>query len=931
MLSTVSQSGVTTHKPDTTRLNEPSTSVVGQPDPMLVLPSIDVGPRISIDGIQRAVTGESSASVVQHNEAPRSPAHSRCLTHVPLTANHIEVSTDLLDANATSEEITDHGENEINSPVVQLQAALPMARSSSSTGRSEKFRAAVNEAITPPQTTLPFTVVENTSSMFKNMFKNISSGRAILDDTEYPSTGSHTPEPVVTSSANGSSDDSSPSHDRSALDNASTIETPYGNPMTMSDLLQASTDIWKRNKRGIAREGKHSDHDRSGSGSTLINTPIRRHPIPTPFEVDFLTRCKAAPKNHVTLSPASVSNSSPHGSGADHEEPHRLGDEVTNSANKAIADVAAVGTVNKLSVAAQNHIADIKEQQRSGGTSMLTYIDKVKADYKDAEDVDWLVLRAWTELWHQAEVKELKAQLFVAEGTVESREVDIANNQEDFEAELQDVKEERDEALRAVKQHKRNFRIAEGQRIKCSNEARVAKEEKIRLERQVDDLKKALETEKETTEYVKDGLNQQLNEQTATNNNILAAAHRLQADFDLISNGNDMAAEIFRLRAETAMLSQDKQNLEQDISRLCDIEAENVFLKAENKDADLEVGFLHNKMFGYRWVLEDEDPARTAGIDGRLKRMDEERERLEAQVVEYHAALNAEKEGRAIDREHFMGQLKVEQTKVQFEKDKSTVVERSRDSCWEQKEGILEMLKGKVYKDDVVNTLTEDNEILRQDNNLLVAMIHDRESRTHDAKELEASLRIEIIKLTTAATTANEKVRQAEININGLELHNNRLELQEQVEESILKLSIDNKSLQISTEQQRNCIQELVDQGPDQYMREGLKAKDITIDHLNGEIARINGQNMQWKQHWIESHDGFCHVYDFDQVNDLPDWTAKDMQTRLNFAERATVQLRKIVEQNLGPRYLPWTQFQPLTEADGPYYREEASMVGQAF
>lgn len=858
-----------------------ATTIIGGSDSGPVLPSIDAGPELSIEGIQDASVQDRSSPTVQQNATIESFDGDDLQLQAAVRANRINVDKNPVHTDTTPVETGENG--------VQRSCAR---------ASPEKLSGSHTTTDSLEQTIVPLSVLQVTSSISEGA----RSGEVSLDSPGLLATGFLTPNPVATSGMS----DYSRGQSGPATGRFSMREGPSRSPTAISDYEMICTATPKRKDCETIRGANSSDHDHSAAGSTKVNTPVRRNLTPTPFELDFGARCRAARD----VDPSFSSSSPPNTSSQAITPPH---------AGKLLVNVK------------QWHNSLVE-------TPVLAYIDQIKADYSKEEGSDWMALRAWAELWHQAEVEELKKQISIAERITASREVDIANNKEDYEAELQVAKQNRANAMRTVKEQRAKLGNATKEKEIYLARLAIARKDVDGLKDEKEDLKSALETERETARLTKAQLEQQLHDKSAVIDRQLSLIQRLQSNVNFIQNGSPTAGEIFRLRNEVAALQQGRQD-DDDVNfrlrevldlvgaQLEEIEAENGRLMVENKGADLDVGFLHAMNAGYRANLEDADPARTAGLDARLKRMEEERKRLEGQVDANFAAFEAEKQARDIDREYHATEYREKDTNYRWLNDSLIAMTSSRDAYRQHNDEILEMLERKLDRDDVVDMLTKDKEISRQDNMQLLAIVEEHRNRIRDAKESEMSLLANIIKLTTAVTKANKEAEQTEIINNGLQIHVDRLNLREEIQEPFIKIVEDNKQLKVTTQKQKEQIDKMIQQGADKATLEQLTAKDQLIAEWQAKANQFYGYNQQLEQRELERQDGFCYLYHGDKVID---WTSKDMTTRLKFAEKTIGQLRQIIEERMGPEHLPWAQYKPCTEAEGPYYGEGNSMIGQA-
>ena len=903
------QHGVVLDNAETPLSNEPSTLNGDEAVSELVLPLIDAAPQISIGDL---TVGEDSGPNVSLDGVAEASAEILCRPDSPtIILDEIQGGTRFADYKIPLRCNVGNDGKSIDPHVAQSHAAIPLNEPFSE-GHASKYSATNDSGAGSLLQKKRSSSIGNTVSSTSD---DMESGGVSLHEVN-SALGFDFQTPRSTASS-PSDEESSSGHTVSKPRSPSMSQVSPLNIEAKLDLPSAGSENWKRNKRSTALKASTVQHDRSGSGSTLVNTPTRRDLTPTPFELNFLARCRAAQRSSLGSSPANSSSTKSQSLQSERVERHDFGAGLTNTLK-----------VNDSPPDKKKILDAIRGLQTSSSTPILDHIDKIKAAYKELEDNEWIVLKAWTELWHQAEINELKKQLSISEATVRSREVDIDNNKDDFDAKLEEVKEHRNKAVRASNEKRAKFNSAIQENNTLKAEALSAKKKMDGLEKEVDSLNGTLDFEQQTYRAGKEFLETQLDEKSAIIDNMLPQLQQLQIHVDLNSSRDITTAEVFWLQSENDALknknwdqerenNQLRQNLEFSRAQTQEAEAETEKLRAQEKAADLEAGFMHAMNMQFRATMEDENPAPTAQLDARLKRMDEEGKRLEAQVVEYSAALDEEKLARDVDREYFAEQFEDEQNKVKFWKDRSVMLESSRDAYSQHNQEVLEKLKGKLWRDDVIEQVTKEKEILREDNVQLLAVLQERENSIQDATELDADRRFQILRLTSAATVAEEKVKQAEIDINGLEIHNHRLEAGERLQEPFVKILEDNKNLQTLTQRQADRIEEMVKNGPDNYISEHFKAKDRDIEMLQAKNDELLRYNNTWAQREMEREDGFCYVHQMDRV---VDWNGKDVQTRLKRAEKGYREMQMKLEKHMGPGHEPWAHHQPCTAGDGPYY-----------
>lgn len=132
----------------------------------------------------------------------------------------------------------------------------------------------------------------------------------------------------------------------------------------------------------------------------------------------------------------------------------------------------------------------------------LVLAEHLKAEEKDAENKNWEIVVGCMKLAHQTEIAELQSQIFVAETILEARDVELANEKDDHEADLNTIEtlrkersdvrkrlSERNTELRNAKKTVRNLSksleetLERGSIYECSPEFGNVEEEAPRLAR----------------------------------------------------------------------------------------------------------------------------------------------------------------------------------------------------------------------------------------------------------------------------------------------------------------------------------------------------------------------------------------------------------------------------------------------------------------
>ena len=863
--------------------------------PNLVLPLINVGQEFAIPGIHGPPPGVGKGTNVLIDSSIEKAGKRVCLSISPFVPLSDTVgSTTLGKANEKPPVNIDGACTKAKSDIVQSKAEQPRTLHLSSTLVANDSSVSGHVA--------RISGYEKQPDSSSKLPDTGSAGVALMQIHETPvahlrnpqtGKGSSTPELASSSNDSETNPTSSPK-----------LPSPNETDKT-SDVPLSIGPTWKRDARREELTPVATEHDRSFSGSTLTNTPIKGQLTPvSPYFDNITINCAPLASQllfHQQDLPCTSSSSTAR------PKSRRLEDNVSTTQQGS-----PISPAHRITLEA------IKERLSPENTPLLEYIEEVKASYQESEDVDWITLGAWTQLWHRKEVGEQEAR----------HQIEVAN----LEAKLKTATGLRNNVVRTSnEQRAKNICLVQENQI-CTTANDLVKRENKKLLAEVKGLKEALNIERETSENTKRGMEKILNQKTSMMDAMVFRLEQLERHIDFLSSNNPMAETMIRFRNE-ALSAKDKiqdQNRESDQLRETleftrnqtqQLEAENARLRAENKVADLEVGFVHAKNAQYRHELEDGDPARTAAMDCQLKRMAEERQRLAEQLAEYGEALGAEKRGRETDQKNSANELAQWKNRSKFFEDRAFRLESSRDAYRQHNEDILEKLKSKLYRDDVVVELARDKEVLRQDNEFLIVFVQERELRIQDAVDLDTKRKGEINELGKAMDKTKEKHRRLEVKYNSLDLEFKALDLKQEMEEPFVQLKAQNENLSRLTEQQAHYINDILNRGPTRILREQVDDKAHTIEELQAEITKLHGYCAQWRQREIESQPDFDYLYKGDEV---VDWKGREHVGRLKLAEKAYRDILKKLEDGIGPGEEPWAERLPCTEGKGMYFGTES-------
>lgn len=315
-------------------------------------------------------------------------------------------------------------------------------------------------------------------------------------------------------------------------------------------------------------------------------------------------------------------------------------------------------------------------------------------------------------------------------------------------------------------------------------------------------------------------------------------------------------------------------------------------LKAQNHFAQLEVGHCHAANACYRAAAEDDNPARTAHLDGLLKRKDEAFADLEERAAECAELLAEEKKERAIEKAHSDAEIRGMHKELAHRFKVIKGLTEGRDILKAQNDWVFQMFQGKISHDDVIEAFLRDYLVIQSDNTLLIKMIKERQCFILDAEKQLADLKAEKIINDHAAHADYLKHRQTQQSLNGLTYVNNQLnakiEFQNDTREEL------REEMQGQINQQAADIQQFLESGTEDWLIRRQQAQERQIDFLNAELTTANGVANQWRIRALEQQDAFCPLNDFAEVGD---WNAEETRWRLREAERQVVELQQVVRE----------------------------------
>ena len=321
------------------------------------------------------------------------------------------------------------------------------------------------------------------------------------------------------------------------------------------------------------------------------------------------------------------------------------------------------------------------------------------------------------------------------------------------------------------------------------------------------------------------------------------------------------------------------------------MEEEMKVLRAENRFAQLEVGHCHAANAYYRGELEDENPARTAHMEGLLKRKDEAYAELEMRAAECAEALAEETKQRAIDKVWCEGRIQALRNELAHRVNIGEGLAEGKRLLKEENDEILRMFKSKIFEDDMAKAFQRDYEVVQKDNALLINMIKERKGYVLAAEKQVVELKVAKVIDDHVAARAEEDHRRTQQELNGLIYVNSQLTAKvgfvEEIREEL------KKDLEGQLQQKTNELDTLLRWGADECLQNQIQAQSAQIASLNAEVERATSIANQWHTRALEhQRSDFCHLYNCEEVGDFG---AEETRWRLVNAERENEELKREV------------------------------------
>ncbi len=523
----------------------------------------------------------------------------------------------------------------------------------------------------------------------------------------------------------------------------------------------------------------------------------------------------------------------------------------------------------------------------------LVLAEHLKTEEQDTEDTKWEIVMEWMKLAHKTEVAELQSQIFVAETILQARDVDLANEREDHDADLKAIEKLKEERSKARK------RLSE-----YSSELRSTKKELSNLKKSIEKTQEQCSDERVLAEHgdVEEGGVRLVGSSSSPKAEACELQENPEAGVQSLGetsgevrvndDSKGFSARVRDLEMQNETLTENLEYATEEVARLRSeansTKDEVKKLKAENRFAQIEVGHCHAINAQYRNEMENADPARTAYIDGHLKRKDEAYTELEISAADCAEQLAEEQKNRAVDNVYAQGKITGLNKELAHQSHMIAALTKGRDMLQEQKEEIFQMFNKKILLSDADQAFRNDYDVIKKDNALLIKMINEHHRYLEDADKPVADLKAENLILEHAARSDQLKQRQLQQSINGLEAKNGELQNRVQVQTEMREEAEEQSNAR--AQQQAEEIQRLLNHGAEDGWRRLLQAQAQELVNCRGEVTRLTGLAEQWRMRAIEVQDDFSPMLHFAEVRD---WGAEQSRWRLHHAERRAAESEK--------------------------------------
>ena len=458
----------------------------------------------------------------------------------------------------------------------------------------------------------------------------------------------------------------------------------------------------------------------------------------------------------------------------------------------------------------------------------------------------------WMQHLHETEKSELRTEVLVAESTIGAREVEMANNLEDYQAEVDNLRDERDEARTKLARRKTQLKSANVKIKGIENEAKALLDDRSSLQEEAETWKLRASEAMTITQDLKKDLN------------------RIRSERDLLTSTNDQARLILDLyNINNALLARQSEQ-----------DGEIQKLRADFRSARLEATYMHAINMGHLMDTEDH-PEKSAHLDGLLKRKDEIHDDLLKRFSECVSQRAEEQKQRNIDCERFSGALAGLQRENANLKEENGALNNSREGFQKHNEEILRLLAGNLFPENLSEALNEEYELLKQDNAFLIQLVRSREVRAEEKAAETSPLKVEIIELKDTLETSKNEQRGLQARTNELEARKYDLEISMETLQGSHEQQI--KSLETEIQDERQKLQDIVKDTSSPSIQRFVEGKNREIDQLRTRLANVESQAVHFHDRAVEMGADFDPVFCMGQI---ADWNSAVVWQRMKIAER---------------------------------------------
>ncbi|KAM0805014.1 hypothetical protein BDR22DRAFT_959573 [Usnea florida] len=493
----------------------------------------------------------------------------------------------------------------------------------------------------------------------------------------------------------------------------------------------------------------------------------------------------------------------------------------------------------------------------------LVLAQHLMAEEQDVERTTLTMMVEWMKLSHQAEVADLQSQVFTAETILAARDVDLANDKDDHDAAVKTITSLKDE--RSVLRK----RLSE-----CNTALRKANKE-------IKDLKKSGEDvleQRSVVESTQDAPGPSLSRTGATGKGKGKASA-------LNDKKEDNAARVHELEKQKEALTENLEYATEEVARLRSEaqtrEREVTELRRQENFSRNETGHLHAMNAFYRHEMENENPARTARVDGHLKRKDERIFQLEVLAAEIADQLSKEKNDRAVERVYAQGKISGLEKDVGNQSNEIAKLTESCDALKEQKEEVFQMFRSRIMPSDVDAAFRHDYDVVLNDNKILAKIVQERQTSLSAAESPLTDLRAENLTLKQAAQATQLSLQEKQTTINSLEA--SHAQLADRLHIATEMHTEAQQSLTQHSAQQAAEITRLLSHGANDGLTRRFQAATHELAACHAEIRRLDSAASQWQVRALEVRGDWCPMLNQQEVRD---WGSEEARWRLSWAER---------------------------------------------